>query len=99
MLEYLIWLFIFIVTPIVLMLIIFRKVLIKYTKIIIFIAGISAIFGIVWDIVAVNFGAWYFPRGTNLGIIIVNFPFEEILFTISVSIWIVVVTIILVDKK
>jgi len=99
MFEYLIWLFIFVITPISILYYFFRKILKHYKKIFIGVAFFSVLFSVFWDVAAVGMGTWYFPAEKNLGITILNFPFEEIFFMIFISILISMITVIVRYKK
>jgi len=59
----------------------------------------SVIFSIFWDFLAVYLGVWYFPPDKNLGIIVLNFPLEEVLFMILVSLLIALTTIVMMERK
>jgi len=99
MLEYLIWLFIFVVTPISVLYLSFRKVLKPYKKVFIYVAILSVVFATFWDIIATWLTVWYFPPEKNLGLIIFNLPLEEFLFMIFVSIWISMLTAVVKCRK
>lgn len=92
MFEYLIWLFVFVVVPILVLYFSFRQNLKPYKKIFIYVAILSVIFATFWDIIAVWLKVWYFPPEKNLGVIVLNIPLEEFLFMMFVSIWISMLT-------
>jgi len=73
MFEYLIWLFIFVITPVSILYYFFRKILKHCKKIFIGVAFFSVLFSVLWDIAAVWVGTWYFPAEKNLGIIIMTY--------------------------
>lgn len=99
MFEYLIWLFIFVAMPILVLYFSFRNILKVYKKFFICIAILSVIFATFWGIVAVWSGVWYFPSEKNLEIIVFNLPLEEFLFMISVSVWISMLTVVVKCRK
>jgi len=99
MFEYLFWLFIFVVIPILVLLFLLGNKAKRYYKILIAVPIFSVIFSIFWDFLAVYLGVWYFPPDKNIGIIVLNFPFEEILFMILVSLFIALTTIVIMERK
>lgn len=73
---------------------IFRKVLNRFLGYFLKIGLLSLLIGIVWDFIAINFGVWYFPAETNLGLIIFGIPIEEFLFFSLISVWMSMLTVI-----
>jgi len=95
MFEYLIWLIVFAWSPIFVLWLKFWKLLSKFKRDFIFIVVASLAFGVVWDFIAIETGAWFFPQEKILGVWILNVPLEEWLFIISFSFIISNLTIIL----
>ena len=77
--EYLVWLFLASVIPLLLLWLRYWKLLWKYRATIIFVTVLMFIIHVPWDIAAVSSGLWYFPEGKNLGFFIVNLPLEDTL--------------------
>ena len=93
--EYLVWLFLASVIPLLLLWLRYWKLLWKYRATIIFVTVLMFIIHVPWDIAAVSSGLWYFPEGKNLGFFIVNLPLEEYLYTILIPMLGISITIVL----
>jgi lycopene cyclase domain-containing protein len=98
MYEYLLWLLIFVFSPLVILWIIRFKDLRQY-KIIFFLAPIgSIIFSFPWDYVAIKERIWYFTEPHIVGIWLLGLPIEEWLFIIFVTLLFSTATILLYKK-
>lgn len=95
MYEYLIWLLIFVILPLIILWIWKFRDLAKYKKVF-FLAPVgSLIFSIPWDIIAVRENIWYFREPHILGIWLFGLSIEEYLFIIFVTLLFSSITVLL----
>ena len=95
---YFIWLFIFLVLPIVFMAIKYRAILLKNSRVYFYILPIALIIPVIWDIFAINYyKVWFFPN--ILEIWFVGVPLEEWIFIVLFYSFTFIQTIIMSDKN
>lgn len=98
MYEYLLWLLIFALLPLVILWIIKFRDLMKY-KLVFFLAPIgSLIFSVPWDIIAVKEGIWFYKDSNIIGIWLFGLPIEEYIFIIFVTLLFAIITVLLWKK-
>jgi len=85
MLEYLKWLLVFVILPLLFVWIFWFKELIKYKITHFFVIICSLIVSVPWDIISVKKDIWYFTEPYILGIWLFGLPIEEYLFIILIS--------------
>jgi len=95
MYEYLLWLSIFVISPLMIVWLIKFQDLKKYGVVLILTLIGAFIFSVPWDIIAVRERVWYFKEPQILGILLLGLPIEEYLFIISVTLWGSTLTILL----
>lgn len=83
--NYLIWLFVFIWIPTLILWFFNFQLLWKYRKTLLYAMFFALLFSIPWDILAVSNHIWFFPKGGNIGFWIGGIPFEEYLFIATVT--------------
>ena len=88
MLEYPLWLLIFVILPTIVMWIWKFDHLKKYWIVFVLAPIGSLIFSIPWDIISVRENIWYFKEPYIWGLWIMNLPIEEWLFIILVTLMI-----------
>ncbi|MBI3379960.1 lycopene cyclase domain-containing protein [Candidatus Gottesmanbacteria bacterium] len=97
--NYLIWLFIFVWIPTIVLWTFKFPLLWRYKKTLLYAMIFAVVFSFPWDVIAIHLRIWYFPNGKNLGIKIFEVPLEELLFMMTVTLLIGSITILLKYKK
>lgn len=87
--SYLVWLLIFLVTPLLFMWVFYQKLLRHYAHIFV-VNGLLVVFGLIWDNWGTAHRLWSFPSGSNVGYRFLYLPIEEyiafgVLFTFMVT--------------
>src|SRR3989344_9626467 len=98
MYEYLLWLIIFVVIPLILLWSLNFSYLIKYRVVFLLAIIGSLLFAIPWDIIAVNENIWYFTEPEIIGIWIFNLPIEEYLFIFLLTFFVSTIALLLCKK-
>ena len=93
--NYLVWLFLFVWSPLILMWVLNWRYLLQYKHTVLCCIGWALLFSIPWDVWAVRTQIWLFPSDTNVGFWIAGLPLEEYLFMIFVTMMISTVTLLL----
>lgn len=92
--NYLLWLLTFVWIPTVALWYFNFNLLKRYWKTFLYAMFFTLLFSIPWDILAVRNQTWYFPVGHNIGLYILELPFEEYLFMTTVTAFVATMTII-----
>ncbi len=71
----------------------------KNLRVIIIVSLITLVFQFIADPFAESWQSWYFNPDKSLGIWIINFPIENIIFTVLVSIAISSAIVALIEEK
>jgi len=83
--EYVLWLSLFGIIPLLVLWLCFPKVIKKYKTTLSFIAFYALVFHIPWDVYAVRTNIWSFPPGKNIGTLIWDVPIEEYFYMVFVA--------------
>lgn len=97
--SYLIWLFVFVVVPGVVLYFRFPRVFGRYRKTLLMAALGSTLFGAPWDFLAVRFGIWSFSPTLTLGRWFGGLPIEEFFFYIFVGLLIAAAALVNYDNR
>lgn len=92
--TYLIWLIIFVILPLSVLGIKYRKILRDYYEVLILCVLGAFTFSTPWDLAAVERGIWYFPEKNMVGVWILGLPIEEYLFYALVTLLVSTTTLI-----
>ena len=84
--TYLAWMLIFTIVPIGIIWARYSRLLWKNRKAILIIAVIAAVYQLIADPFAEAWHAWFFTKGLTMGFWIGNFPIEDTIFFVLVSI-------------
>ncbi|MDO8576795.1 MAG: lycopene cyclase domain-containing protein [Candidatus Daviesbacteria bacterium] len=96
--AYIIWLLIFAILPLVFIWLKYFNLLWRYKQTLASVVLIAFLIFIPWDIYAVRSGIWLFPYSGNTGIIIMDLPLEEYLYTVLIPLLAASITLIVKYK-
>lgn len=96
--AYIIWLAIFAGLPLTLIWLKYFNLLWKYKQVLASVILIAFLIHVPWDIYAVKRNIWSFPSSSNMGIIIMNLPLEEYLYTILIPLLAASITLVVKYK-
>src|SRR3989344_6039727 len=82
MYEYLFWLLIFVILPLIILYLLNFNYLKKYNFVFLLAITCSLIFAFPWDLIAIYENIWYFTEPQILGTWFLGLPIEEYLFII-----------------
>jgi len=80
MLSYWIWLTIYVFTPMAVVLIWKKDLIMRYKRTVLLCGIGSLVFAVPWDHFAIKAGLWWFPESEILGIWFLGLPLEEWIF-------------------
>ena len=98
MYEYLLWLLIFIIFPLVVLCILRFKVLKKYKSAHVFVVVGSILCSAPWDYVSIKMGIWHFTEPQIIGVWLLGLPLEEWFFIIFVSLFYCTGTVLFINR-
>lgn len=85
--NYLLWLLLFVCLPTVILWLLYGSLLWKYRRIFAYAILFVFLFAIPWDLYAIKYHLWFWPRDGVTGVRLFTIPLEEYVFMMTVGIY------------
>lgn len=92
--HYLFWLLIFVCLPMIILWVLYGSFLWKYRQVFFYGVLFVFLFAVPWDLYAINYHLWFWPKEGVTGIRLFTIPLEEYLFMITVGVYVCSIALI-----